>query len=287
MKQLSGRVALLTGASRGIGTTIAETLALRGMDLVLAARSAEALEKLAAKLRSDGRRVLCFPVDLGDRDALGRLVDAAIAFGNGGVDVLVNNAGLEQNEPYEKVAVDTLDRVLEVNLRAPMILAHGLLPSMIERGRGHIVNVSSVSGLMGTPFNESYSASKHGLLGFTRSLRLSLEAEGHPVGVSSVCPGFVTDAGMYADGQAEIGMQAPAHMGSSTPRQVADAIVAAIESNHPEVVVNSIPLRPVAVAGLAFPRVGEWLLGRMGVVDLFRKSAWERVRQRERATPES
>ena len=275
MKDLRGKTALVTGASRGIGVHIARALAREGMNLVLAARSADDLSKVAEEVSIADTQTWCVPTDVGDRTSLQALVDRAIELG--GVDVLVNNAGIEEGRPFHQAPPELIDQVIEVNLRAPMMLARLLLPQMIERGAGHIVNIASVAGLMGTPYSESYSASKHGIMGFNRSLRGTAVGEGYPVGVSAICPGFVTDSGMYDQIQKATGRGSPRIFGTSSPEKVAKEVVRAIVDDVPEIVVNPIPMRPTAITGILFPRFMEWFGRKSGIIELFRRVALART----------
>ena len=169
------------------------------------------------------------------------------------MDVLVNNAGVWQPVDYTRADLDQIEGVIDLNLRAPMLLSRLALPGMIRRGGGHIVNVSSVGGLGGAPYAESYSATKHALVGFTRSLRLTMRSEGYPVGVSAICPGFVWGTGLFQDAMDRTGASGPRRFGSCTPEQVADAVVDAIVHDRPEVVVNSVPVRPLVLMQTMFP----------------------------------
>jgi short-subunit dehydrogenase len=277
MKELRGRTALVTGASRGIGIYIARALAREGMDLVLAARSAESLEKVAADLATSDQRVQCVPTDVGDRSSLQHLVDEALAIG--GVDVLVNNAGIDQNFAYDRVPQSVIDDGIEVNLRAPMFLTRQLMPQMLERGAGHIVSIASVAGLVGTPYNETYSATKFGLIGFAQSLRATAIGEGWPIGVSTICPGFVTGAGMYEDMKKDHGVEASAMLGTVSAEQVAQDVVRSIVDEVPEIVSNSRPIRPLAIIGGIFPGTLEWFGQKTGVIDLFKGVAEKRERE--------
>ncbi len=272
MRELRGRTALVTGASRGIGAHIARALAGEGMRLVLTARSAGALEGVAAELRARGCEVSTIPAELGRRDQLEMLAQRA-----GAVDVLVNNAGLELASPFHSVAAETIDELIAVNLTAPMILSRLLLPGMMARGRGHIVNISSLAGLVGTPYGEAYCATKHGLVGFTRALRLTAGAEGYAVGASVICPGFVSDEGMFATAAGGAGVEAPALLGTSPPEAVAKAVVRAIVRDEPEVIVNSRPVLPMLLTQLFSPRLAPRIADRVGVVKLFRRLAEHRA----------
>src|SRR5918994_5925559 len=233
---LGGRTALVTGASGGLGQAIARALARRGADLVLTARRTELIEALADETR--GRAISC---DLADRSALERLIDEA-----GPIDALVANAGLPASGRIHTFSVEEIDRAIDVNLRAPMLLARLMSEGMAERGGGHIVFVSSLSGKAGAARSSVYSATKFGLRGFAQGLREDLLPRG--VGVSTVLPGFIRDAGLFHDS----GGKVPAYVGTRTPQDVADAVVSAIEHDRAEVVVAPPFLRfGSAVAGLA------------------------------------
>jgi short-subunit dehydrogenase len=266
----SGRVALVTGASRGLGVHIARTLAGQNMRVALAARTAEGLEKLRAELVAAGKTAIAVPVDVGDAssiEGLVRKVEAEL----GPIDVLVNNAGIEQVERYDLLAPRAIEQAIAINLTAPMLLTRLVLPGMIARRRGHIVNIASLAGLAGTPYAETYSATKHGLVGFTRALRGTLKGEGHAVGVTVVCPGFIDDAGMYYEMQRNHGVIAPATFGTSPPDDVAEAVLTALRTNPPEIVVNRRPVRPLLVAIAARPEFAEWLGEKTGVIAFFKR----------------
>jgi short-subunit dehydrogenase len=233
---LAGRTVLLTGATGGLGHAIARRLHAEGAQLVLTGRRTEVLEPLAAET---GARSVA--VDLTDTAAVEKL-----AADHGDVDVLVANAGLPGSGHILSFSVEDIDRALAVNLRAPMILARLIGERMVERGAGHIVLVSSLSGKAATPRTSVYSATKFGLRGFAMALRQDLHRSG--VGVSAVFPGFVRDAGMYA----ESGAKLPPGVGTSAPSEVAEAVVRAVERNRGEVDVAPVPMRLGAmIAGVA------------------------------------
>jgi short-subunit dehydrogenase len=245
---LAGRTALVTGATGGLGHAIAERLAGRGATLVLTGRRAEVLEPLAERL---GGRAL--GVDLSDRDAVARLAEQA-----GPVDVLVANAALPGSGRLDEYAVEEIDRVLDVNLRAPVVLARLLAPGMVERGAGHLVFVSSLAGKSATMGQSLYAASKYGLRGFATSLRADLHGTG--VGVSTIFPGFIREAGMFHDAKVEL----PSFVGTRSPSDVADAVERAIDHDRAEVDVAPLSLRAgAAVAGVA-PELVARLTRRLG-----------------------
>lgn len=258
MPSHDSRVALVTGASRGLGVYMAKALAARGMRLALAARSEAGLEAVRKDLTALGADVVCIPADLSDPSSVDRLARATEQR-LGPVDVLVNNAGIEVTGLFEKVSPDELHAIVATNLTVPMLLAQRVLAGMLERDRGHIVNVASLAGLAAMPFGECYSATKHGLVGFTRALRTSLEARGSSVRASALCPGFVAESGMYADSEKTLGMKAPALLGTCRPQAVAAALLEALDRNAPEIVVNAVPMRPALAIGALFPRYAPWL----------------------------
>src|SRR5579872_153770 len=242
MTQLTGNV-LLTGASGGIGQAIARAVARRGAHVILSSRRTEVLEPLAAEI--GGRVLAC---DLSQRDQVDRLASEA-----GDVDILIANAALPASGVLTELTPEQIDRMLEVNLHAPIALARALAPAMVSRGRGHMVFISSLAGKAASPASSIYSATKFGLRGFALGLRADLAP--HGVGVSTVLPGFVRDAGMFADA----GVTLPRGVGTRTPDEVADAVVRAIESDRAEIEVAPLPLR----MGASFASLAPGLAGRI------------------------
>lgn len=236
MTVLNGTV-LVTGATGGIGQAIARAFSDRGADLILTGRRSDELDRLAGELGA--RAITC---DLADRDEVQRLVGEAAS-----VDVLVANAALPASGFLTELTQEQIDRMLEVNLRAPIALGRALAPRMVERRRGHMVFISSLAGKAASPASSIYSATKFGLRGFALGLREDLRSDG--VGVSVVLPGFISDAGLFADA-GEIKL--PPGIGTRTPEQVAAAVISAIERNRAEVQVAPLSLRLGATfAGVA------------------------------------
>jgi short-subunit dehydrogenase len=249
---LSGRKALLTGATGGLGRAMAKALAEHGAQLTLSARSREALEALGAELPGDGHRVL--PADLAEPDAAERLAAEAA-----GTEILVANAGLPGTGRLSDFTGEQLARALRVNLEAPMVLARAFEAEMLERGAGHMVFVASLSGKSATPLSSVYNATKFGLRGFALGLRADLDPLG--IGVSIVSPGFIREAGMFADANGK----PPPGMGTGTPEQVGGAVVKAIEQNKAEIAVAPIQQRFLAHLALATPAISvKMVSGGMG-----------------------
>ncbi|HYV17217.1 MAG TPA: SDR family NAD(P)-dependent oxidoreductase [Conexibacter sp.] len=247
MTEIKG-TALLTGASGGIGHAIARALAKRGAKLVLTGRRADLLEPLAAEV---GGRALA--LDLADRASVYRLAEEA-----GDVEILIANAALPASGTLDDYAVEQIDRALDVNLRAPVMLAKLISEQMVARGHGHLVFISSLAGKAATPGGSLYSATKFGMRGFALGLREDLRP--HGVGVSTIYPGFIRDAGMFA----KTGVELPRGVGTRTPEDVAKVVVKAIERNRSEGNVAPLGVRlGAAFAGLA-PELSASLARRMG-----------------------
>jgi uncharacterized protein len=242
--RLGGARVLLTGASGGLGHAIARRLAGEGCRLILTGRRVDALEALATELGAGA-----IAADLARREEVDRLIAEA-----GEVDVLVANAALPGTGRLLTLERDHLDRALDVNLRAPIALAHALAPAMVQRHSGALVFIGSLSGKAASGGSSLYNATKFGLRGFALALREELASAG--VGVSLVSPGFVREAGMFAD----TGITLPRGMSTSTPAQVADAVVRAIVANRGEIDVAS----PLMRFGADFANLAPGIAARAG-----------------------
>ena len=229
--ELRGSKVLLTGASGGLGEPIARALAERGAHLILSGRRPTPLEALASELAAEV--AVC---DLAERSQVEQLAERAAD-----VDVMVANAGLLGAGTLPRLDPQEIDRVLEVNLRAPIALARRLVPQMVERGEGHFVFVASFTGKVPSAGESPiYTATKFGLRGFAHVLRVQLKRKG--VGVSIVTPGPIRDVGMWARG----GQKLPGFIRPQAPEDVGKAVVRAIERNLAEVDVASFGLRAVS-----------------------------------------
>jgi NAD(P)-dependent dehydrogenase (short-subunit alcohol dehydrogenase family) len=220
---LSGRSAVVTGASRGIGAATARALDAAGARVALVARSADDLEKVALDLDHEP---VVLSANLEDPEAPADVARRALE-ALGGVDVVVNNAAVAARLPAVETSAATIDQILAVNVRAPLLLVAALLPSMIERRRGSIINLSSVSAVIGTPRRAAYAASKGAMDAATRSLAVELGPFG--IRVNSVAPGVV-DTALWAKNKVIAGV--PEAIDALTPLRrwanpddVADVIV--------------------------------------------------------------
>jgi short-subunit dehydrogenase len=209
------------------------------------------VDGLAAELRSRGVQVEHVPADLADADERRRL--AAWAEETlGPLDVLVNNAGLEFGGSFTRTTAAEIEATVLVNLLALMDLTRLALPGMLERARGHVVNMASMAGKVPAPYLATYSATKHAVVGFTHSLRAEYGAD--PVGFSAICPTFISRVGMYGRVESEMGT-APNPVGTFPPESVGDAVVRAIRGNLAEVVLAPRFARPLIPLYATAPRI--------------------------------
>jgi uncharacterized protein len=250
--KIKGSTVLLTGATGGLGQAIARALSEHGGHLILTGRRAEVLEPLAAEL--DARALA---VDLSEAAEVDRLVKEA-----GAVDILVANAGIPAAGRLETFTLEQVDRTLDVNLRSAVVLAHALLPGMLERGYGHLLFMSSIAGKTTVPGAPLYHTTKYGLRGFAAALRADLHDSG--VGVSCMFPGFIRDVGIFA----ESGAKLPPGVGTRSPEDVGRGVIDAIERNRGEVDVASLAQRGGAVIAGFAPDVSANVVRRLGGVDI-------------------
>lgn len=247
----SGKRALLTGATGGLGRAIAEALAERGARLVLSGRDEAQLTEFAAGLAGEGHRAL--PADLALEGEPDRLAAEA-----GEVDVLIANAGLGGRSAVESGDVETVRTVARVNYEAPLVLTACLLPGMRERGSGSLVFISSLAGKAIPLKSALYASSKAGVRAF--ALGLAGDLAGSGVSASSINPGFVRDAGMFHDS----GRRPPPALGTATPTDVAGAVLEAIETGRREIDVAPFLQRRFVSAAYHFHAPLKALERRMG-----------------------
>lgn len=239
--RLQDSVAIVTGASSGIGEATAEALADEGATTVLAARRVDELESLADRIRSDGGEALVVPTDVSDEKDIDELVER-VKDDCGRIDILVNNAGVMLLEPLERADRANLRQMVEVNLLGLMNLTHAVLPVMQAQGDGHIVNVSSVAGRLASANASGYNATKFGVNGFTEALRQEVAADG--VRTTIIEPGAVeTELPSHIPDDQVLERLSEAYTSMLDPDDIARSIVYA--TTQPEhVSVNELLIRP-------------------------------------------
>jgi short-subunit dehydrogenase len=246
-----GRVALVTGASRGIGPLIAREIARQGGHVVLTARSAADLKAVASELAADGADVSVSLADLTEPGAAQALIDA-VEREHGGVDLLVNNAGGDPLREFHTMTIEENLRTLQLNLIAPVALSRAALDGMLSRGRGHIVNISAMAGRVSFPYTEVYAAAKDGIIGFTRVLRGDYHARG--MSASVLVLGAIRDAGQGQRMLDDAGMKTSRYMAPA--ETVARAVIKAVRKERTELVIMPGPGRLMRAIMDYFPRLG-------------------------------
>ena len=197
MSSLSGRHAFVTGASRGIGAAIAQALSREGAAVTLLVRDEARGAAVAKGLAGKHSTVVA---DVTDREAVQNAITSAVD-ALGPVDILVNNAGYTESAPFQRTTVDLFERMFAVHVLGAVHTTQAVLPGMIERGRGHVVNVASIAGLRGESYVSAYVAAKHALVGLTRAVAREVGKRG--VAVNAVCPGYA-DTDLVHDSVARI-----------------------------------------------------------------------------------
>ncbi len=251
----SGVVAIVTGASSGIGKATALALSRRGVQVVASARNAQALEALAAETGAVGRRIMAVPADVTDRAAISGLVKETLArFGR--IDVCVCCAGAYIRGPVAGLRPEQFADSMAVNFTGALFLIYGVLPHMLQRRAGHIVAVTSVDGRKGLPLDAPYVAAKSALTGFMDVLRQELHGTG--VYASTILPGRV-DTPMIAS------LKVPLISAKISADRVAKAIIDAVEHRKSEVIVPFWGPKSLLLAHLMAPGMADWLIRLFGL----------------------
>ncbi|HEX7998368.1 MAG TPA: SDR family NAD(P)-dependent oxidoreductase [Pyrinomonadaceae bacterium] len=211
--KLKDKTALITGGGRGIGRTVAHLFAREGARLALVARTAQQVEQVADEIRATYEtEAIAAVCDVSDAGSVQRAFASVTESFGRGVDILVNNAGIAESAPLVRTSDELWQRLLAVNLTGTFLCTRAALPTMLEHGWGRIINIASIAGKTGAPYISAYTASKHGVLGLTRSVALEVATKG--VTVNAICPGYV---------ETEMAAQAINNISSKTGKSEAEA----------------------------------------------------------------
>lgn len=256
MGALAGKVALVTGASSGIGAAAARALAGEGVRVALLARRKERLEAVADEIRRQPGQALACPADVTDRGAVQAAVERLLSHW-GRIDLLVNNAGRGMAAPFEATTPEELRALMEVNLVGVLTVTQAVLPAMLKQRSGHVINVSSVVGRRAVPFRSAYAASKFALVGLSEALRSELRGSG--IHVSLVYP-IYTETEFH---DAELKKVEPRRYGPvQSADRVARAIARCARRPRPEVYPYR-PARILAVLSALAPGPVDWMITRL------------------------
>jgi len=242
--RFENRTAVVTGAASGIGAALAQRLSERGCHLALSDINADGLESVAEQLKSNDRRVTTQAFDVGDRDAIYRFADE-VREAHGHADLVFNNAGVATMGTFEQVSEQDFDWLLGINLHGPIRMTRAFLPQLHQSNDAHIVNISSIFGMVAPPGQTAYCASKFGLLGFSDALRH--EFEDSSIGVTTVHPGGINTniaaAARVPDDSDEAELEelqkSVQELLVMPPVDAADIILQAVTKRRPRVIVGS------------------------------------------------
>ncbi|MBW4563651.1 MAG: SDR family NAD(P)-dependent oxidoreductase [Mojavia pulchra JT2-VF2] len=260
MKTITGKTVVLTGASGGIGEFIARALAKEQATVVGVSRSQEGLDRICAEVEAAGGRGISIRFDVSKLEELPTLVQQIHQL-VGSIDILINNAAIEKYRPFQDYTLEDTQSILTTNLLAPIELTRLVLPTMLDRNSGHIVNIASLAGKKGAPYNSIYSASKAGLIMWSDAIQQELA--GTNVGVSVVCPGY-TDAGMFH----VLDIKPPSAAHVAQPTEVADAVLQSIKQNQKEVILDGVASKILFAISQLSPQFGDAVFRQVGVVDV-------------------
>ncbi|HEX6117441.1 MAG TPA: SDR family NAD(P)-dependent oxidoreductase [Solirubrobacterales bacterium] len=266
--EIAGNNALVTGAAGGLGRYICRALAAQGANVVVSDLDGGALDARAKEVAGFGTRVEAVAADLakqGERRGLIEQAERAL----GPIDLLVNNAGVEFVGPYAEAPLSQIDLITKVNLLTPMELTRIALPGMLERRRGHVVNIASLAGKASLAYFHTYNATKFGVVGFTHAIRHELSGE--PVSTSVICPGFIAREGMYGRVEDYVEQHGGNPLGASPPERVGAAVVRAIREDQAEIIISRRPIRPLIALASVAPKAAIWLNEKAGTREAARE----------------
>ena len=275
MSRIKNSVVLITGASRGLGRQLAMGIAKKGGRVIALARNEDKLKELVSEIHEAGGEAIALPADLTDLPALACVAQKAEQVW-GSVDILINNAGCVNFLPLQDYSLEEMQKLFNLNVLSGIELARLLLPSMLSKKKGHIVNVSSISGKVGSPYGNVYAASKAALINWTHAQRIELQQSG--VFVSLICPSYLSGLGAVVD----LGLKTPKLIPKNQPERVVRLMIYAIETNQAEAVIvpGFFPARPLLALSQMFPTLQDHFFGGFGVTQSHRECAMKQVRLR-------
>lgn len=258
------KVIWITGASSGIGESLAYALNKKGARLILSARRTEELERVKSSCQGDPEKIVVLPLDLADRDSIpAKAEEAAAAFGH--IDILFNNGGISQRALALEADMESVRHLMEINFFGTIALTKAVVPGMIEQGHGHVVVISSVMGKFGTRYRSAYAASKHALHGWFDCLRQEVQEKG--IDITMVCPGYVktnvTKNAITADGS-KLNEMGDAHKKAMSPDQFADKLLPKVSAGKQEIYIGGKEVYAVYLKRL-FPKLLNKILMRAKV----------------------
>lgn len=269
MKNLQGKWVLITGAASGIGQALALEFAAAGSNIIIADINEEGMKNTNSQIEARGGKALCIRADMAKVEEIQALADRAIVEA-GQVDILVNNAGIAFVSEAQNVTRDEWQKILAINLHGYIFLTHFLLPHMIERRSGHIVNIASLAGLIGVPGFVPYCTTKFGVVGYSEALRVEMAAYG--IGVTVICPGVISTPiiqNSLIKGFDQKMRELPSLV-MITPQKAAKIIVCGVRRNKAKVIPATMLTRLVYPLKKIAPGFVEFVLRKA-------YGAWEKV----------
>ena len=275
MKDVCGKNALLTGAAGGLGHYVAHSLAAEKVNLALVDINSEKLDAMKEELSTYDVRIETYRCDLTDSAARATLVEKYLDDFET-IDVLINNAGIEWISSYTDLTEQEIEGMVQINLLAPMLLTRLILPHMEKQSNGHVVTMSSMGGVKGSPFSATYAATKAALIQWSQSIRAEYFETG--ISASVICPGFVAEAGMFA----VYNRKAPKIAGETTPEEVAAAVLRAIIEDKSQILVSpgGVSVKMMQLVNAINPDLVTHVLRKRGLHAFYKDQAEDNQRSR-------
>jgi short-subunit dehydrogenase len=259
MKILQGKWVLITGAASGIGQALAQEFSAAGSNIIIVDINEEGMKNTNSQIEARGGKAICIRADMSKVEEIQSLAVRAVKEA-GQIDILVNNAGIAIVSEAQNVTIEEWHKILAINLHGPIFLTHCLLPHMIERRSGHIVNIASIAGLIGIPGFVPYCTTKFGVVGYSEALRVELA--GYGIGVTVICPGFVSTPIIHSAliKGFDQKLRAVPSMATITPQKAAKAIVCGVRRNKAKVLPSTMLVQLVYPLKKIMPGLVEFFL---------------------------